>query len=293
MLLGGRLVVLDPRPWLQVAANALDQTDNLYKQFVDMVAEGGAVDDFYLDLGVTRTTTRSGGLIEPVTSEAGTREGQPISGAALEEALDIDTPLPTPSGWTTMGEVQIGDELIGAARGACGHRQGDRRRERAKAYRVTFEDGSTVIASAGHLWLTRVAGRSDRPAKVRTTHELVSGGQRYRVPARAGIEGKAVDLDIDPYVLGCWLGDGDSRNATITGSEADLAEIELNIQAAGYTTRRLSTRDRSPAIYVSVPGSTRNRFSKERGLKVRLAQAGLLGNKHIPAEYLRTSRLSA
>lgn len=74
-----------PRPWLQVAANALDQTDNLYKQFYDMIAEGGAVDDFYLDLGLTRTTTRSGGLIEPVTSEAGTREGQPISGAALEE----------------------------------------------------------------------------------------------------------------------------------------------------------------------------------------------------------------
>jgi len=74
-----------PRPWWQVAANALDQTDNLYKQFHDMIAESPAIDDFHLDLGVTRTTTRDGGLVEPVTSEAGTREGQPISGAALEE----------------------------------------------------------------------------------------------------------------------------------------------------------------------------------------------------------------
>ncbi len=74
-----------PRPWIQVAANALDQTDNLYKQFHDMLKDSPAIDDFRLDLGVTRTTTPAGGLVEPVTSEAGTREGQPISGAVLEE----------------------------------------------------------------------------------------------------------------------------------------------------------------------------------------------------------------
>ena len=33
---------------------------------------------------------------------------------ALGKALALDTPLPTPSGWTTMGEVQPGDVLLGA-----------------------------------------------------------------------------------------------------------------------------------------------------------------------------------
>src|SRR6202050_558695 len=33
---------------------------------------------------------------------------------ALGKALALDTPLPTPAGWTTMGEVQVGDHLIGA-----------------------------------------------------------------------------------------------------------------------------------------------------------------------------------
>jgi replicative DNA helicase len=33
---------------------------------------------------------------------------------AIGKALALDTPLPTPSGWTTMGEVRVGDELIGA-----------------------------------------------------------------------------------------------------------------------------------------------------------------------------------
>jgi replicative DNA helicase len=33
---------------------------------------------------------------------------------AVGKALALDTPLPTPTGWTTMGEVRVGDMLIGA-----------------------------------------------------------------------------------------------------------------------------------------------------------------------------------
>lgn len=28
------------------------------------------------------------------------------------KALALDTPLPTPTGWTTMGDVQVGDVLF-------------------------------------------------------------------------------------------------------------------------------------------------------------------------------------
>src|SRR6185312_176278 len=33
---------------------------------------------------------------------------------AMGKALALDTPLPTPTGWTTMGEVRVGDLLLGA-----------------------------------------------------------------------------------------------------------------------------------------------------------------------------------
>ena len=33
---------------------------------------------------------------------------------AIGKALALDTPLATPSGWTTMGEVGVGDLLLGA-----------------------------------------------------------------------------------------------------------------------------------------------------------------------------------
>ena len=34
---------------------------------------------------------------------------------AVGKALALDTPLPTPTGWTTMGEVAVGDLLLDVA----------------------------------------------------------------------------------------------------------------------------------------------------------------------------------
>src|SRR5215208_2518176 len=47
----------------------------------------------------------------------GLHPGQMIVIAArpgMGKALKLDTPLPTPTGWTTMGDVAVGDQLIGA-----------------------------------------------------------------------------------------------------------------------------------------------------------------------------------
>src|SRR5690606_30407269 len=71
---------------------------------------------------------------------------------AVGKALALDTPLPTPTGWTTMGEVQVGDRLIGA----------DGRPKRVVAasevlhgrpcYEVEFGAGTVIVAGALHQW---------------------------------------------------------------------------------------------------------------------------------------------
>ena len=73
---------------------------------------------------------------------------------AIGKALALDTPLPTPTGWTTMGEVNVGDALIG----------GDGKPTRVVAatdvmldrpcYEVEFSDGSVIVADAQHQWVT-------------------------------------------------------------------------------------------------------------------------------------------
>jgi deoxycytidine triphosphate deaminase len=68
------------------------------------------------------------------------------------KALALDTEVPTPSGWTTMGEILPGDDVLGADSeplrviGATGVMRGRPCRE------VVFSDGTTVVADTHHQW---------------------------------------------------------------------------------------------------------------------------------------------
>lgn len=73
-------------PWVQVAACSEDQTDNTYAPLVAMLHESSALDEFGIDAGITRVYLKDRpGRIEPVTSSAGSREGQPVTFAVLDE----------------------------------------------------------------------------------------------------------------------------------------------------------------------------------------------------------------
>ncbi|MDO0973852.1 replicative DNA helicase [Mycolicibacterium frederiksbergense] len=100
----------------------------------------------------------------------GLHGGQMIIIAArpgVGKALALDTPLPTPTGWTTMGDVSVGDELLGA--------DGEPTRVVAESgillgrpcYEVEFSDGTVIVADAQHQWPTGFG--------VRTTTQLRSG----------------------------------------------------------------------------------------------------------------------
>ena len=95
----------------------------------------------------------------------GMHPGQMIIIAArpgLGKALALDTPLPTPTGWTTMGEVQVGDQLIGAdGRPTTVVAATDVMTDR-DCYEITFSDGTTVIADGEHEW--QATSRASRRA---------------------------------------------------------------------------------------------------------------------------------
>ena len=76
-----------PTPWVQIAACSEDQTGNTYSAAYSMLADSPALDDFRVDLGRTKAFLRDrpGCVIEPVTASAGSREGQPITAAVLDE----------------------------------------------------------------------------------------------------------------------------------------------------------------------------------------------------------------
>ena len=226
------------------------------------------------------------GFVELDEVTNGLHPGQMIVIAArpgVGKALSLDTPLPTPTGWTTMGEVAVGDELIGA----------DGKPTRVVAvtdvmhgrpcYRVTFSDGTEIVADEAHQWLTetRASRKSAQAAAVqynrtknqrtfaavRTTREIaetlrcptVDRRLNHSVSNAKPLQGEAAELPVPPYTLGAWLGDGTTAAAQITSADP---EIVMRIEAEGFA---------------------------EGTLQARLRTLGVLGNKHIPLSYLRAS----
>ena len=75
-----------PAPWVQIAAASEDQAGNTYSAFRAMLQDSPLLDEEAIDMGLTRTLLRNRtGKLEVVTAAAGSREGQPITAAVLDE----------------------------------------------------------------------------------------------------------------------------------------------------------------------------------------------------------------
>ncbi len=89
---------------------------------------------------------------------------------AMGKALALDTPLPTPAGWTTMGEVRVGDQLLGSDGKPTRVVAATEVMHGRPCYAVEFDDGEVIIADANHQWLTWDPA-VDSPPQVVTTAE--------------------------------------------------------------------------------------------------------------------------
>lgn len=119
----------------------------------------------------------------------GMHGGQMIIIAArpgIGKALALDTPLPTPHGWTTMGEVNAGQELIGAdGKPTRILATTDIMYERP-SYAIEFDASCTIIADGSHQWPTLNGLRTTtqlRPGADAITATVPLTGGRHVVTA--------------------------------------------------------------------------------------------------------------
>jgi hypothetical protein len=192
------------------------------------------------------------------------------------KGLALDTPLPTPTGWTTMRDVQVGDTLFGSNGRPCTVTAKSEVHWR-QCYRIRFDDTSSVICDDEHLWMSDHGPGGKTRRSVLTTDEirrtLTLGGQKqHRIPIAGALDLPPRELPIHPYVLGCWLGDGKATSGEVSKPDAELFE---NIEACGYRV--------GPDYY---PDGCRT--STIYGLRTQLRKADLLGQKRMPGVYLRS-----
>lgn len=212
------------------------------------------------------------------------------------KAIDIDTPIPTPTGWARMGDLKAGDEVFDECGRVCRVVRAFPVMHGNPCYRVRFSDGSEVVADAEHLWTVHDRHRDGRAVTI-TTDEIARTfrvgnrathrERRYTLPPARSLQLPPADLPIDPYTLGVWLGDGNSGDARITVGEAD-AELITHLEACGTAVARRRADTRSSAARYLL-GSFGRGAGRGRSFQAALRAAGLLGNKHIPAPYLRGS----
>lgn len=184
----------------------------------------------------------------------------------------LDTPLPTPAGWTTMGEVQAGDELLDADGFPCRVIAKSPVFTDHKCYAVNVNKEDTIIAGEGHQWAATLDSRCGE--RIYTTADLARP-RRHRASIRIAfpLDLPDADLPIPPYTLGYWLGNGTACGSEITVQPCDAPHVADRIEEEGYETKYREERIRL-SVYE---------------LRGDLRHAGLLNNKHIPSVYLRAS----
>lgn len=94
-------------------------------------------------------------------SEAEVRtHGVILGSTGSGKRLGLQTPIPTPSGWTTMGQLSVGDEVLSRDGLPCRVTRVSPVEELPDLYRVTFADGQTLEADFDHQWV--VSSFTDR-----------------------------------------------------------------------------------------------------------------------------------
>jgi hypothetical protein len=183
----------------------------------------------------------------------------------------VSTEIPTPSGFTTIGALAVGDEVFGP--------DGLPTKVVAKSpvykdrpiYEAIRGDGTIVECDGGHLWSVSATDGSFNG--VMKTRDMVSVEKTLHLPKLDPVEYPEQLLPIPPYTLGAWLGDGTSSLGRISGVGDDLAFVREQIGLDGYATTDLKDKMAFGVL----------------GIREQLIEHGLLNNKHIPAPYLTAS----
>lgn len=213
------------------------------------------------------------------------------------KAQPLYSKILTPTGWKTMGEMEIGT-IVCTPDGNTSTVVGIFPQGVQDVYEITLDDKSKTRCTLDHLWF--VETRESNKAEVLTTEEILKRGLKTAAGTRKFLlpETKPVffdanaDLPIDPYLLGLLLGDGGLSTKGVKISTADQ-EIVNNIKA-------ILERDYSGEVILGDPHSKYDyRFKKPyKGaskclLEIQMGDLGLMGklsiDKFIPEQYLYNS----
>lgn len=159
-------------------------------------------------------------------------------------------PTPTSSGYTLMGDLKIGD-FVFDEKGKQTQITGIFEQGEQDVYRITFQDGRYALCGLQHLWKVYTNGHNgNKCERVLTTEQIMkiykrpNNNHMYErkknwdnfnytcsIPINEVVQYPYQPIPIDPWVLGCFIGNGCCRERALTISSgtpdipAKIAEI--------------------------------------------------------------------
>lgn len=208
------------------------------------------------------------------------------------KSIAHNEPVLTPSGWTTHGDLRVGDYVFGP----------DGKPVQVIALSpdvddvvpVTLSNGETIRCHLNHEWT--VFDRSRHEWVTLETRDILTAGlwtgergkrgsrARFQLPDTPCVEFQKSALPLHPYVLGAWLGDGSTGSCRFAHHQEDTAVVDA-VAECGYKKSGYFVQKETGVAYTTFAGSLNNGSEMQRALKA----IGVLNDKHIPDGYLRSS----
>lgn len=262
-------------------------------------------------------------LIDGVTGGLTWAELLMIGGeSGAGKALAVNTPIPTPDGWKTMGEIKVGDRVFGDDGKPCNVIATSGVMYEHECFELTFSDGIKVVADAGHQWLTMTY--ADRRAKLKRTDKYRKARRKNRKSKGKGLRPYVSDRNRlhptkslpEPKPSAVTSADIASSLRVVSRQDAPInhsihftkpikypkAELPIDPYILGIwlgdgTSRygEVTTADdfivqEIVRLGYSVTKETAKYRWWIKNLQGKLRKLNLLQNKHIPNQYLRASK---
>lgn len=165
------------------------------------------------------------------------------------KATTLDTPVLLDRGWVNMGDINIGDKTYG--RDGLLHTITDIYPQGQKqVYTLKLLDGRSIDCCEDHMWVIRTENKEKTYTTKQLYNNKIKCGKNgsynypYKIPNCNPIQYDEKELSLDPYILGCLLGDGCLTTLTPKiATNDDFIVEEFRSRLSGFELKKDTTNN--------------------------------------------------
>ena len=204
-----------------------------------------------------------------------------------KKGLWVETPIPTVNGMKHIVDLRPGDVVFDMYGKKCIVNSISDVKN-VPCYKITFSNGDEVVCDNEHYWVALTGSNASAKLKrkgwdciqIEDLFKAFNNNESISIPVSEPVEFNECYLDIDPWLLGYWIGNGSVGKPSITCHEDDFENIISKIKSIGkYEIGNITKHSESKGVTIYI----KNGFIED------LRESGVLYSKVIPTHYMTSS----